>query len=330
MRLAIATMTLVLALAMPAFAFDESMRVNEISVAGGKVELLDVLPFVQPDDLPPIDPELGFSNPDGYAVRSYDGAGNEVAAREYPQPIPQPFLNTPFVIDLALPAGAGQVCWEKGRDPNDASPLASFRIHCLGYGNVTDPVIRRMYIYAAKIPMPIAAAPGPGQSVQRQSCGRAALAAPTLGSRNASVPAVCANSSPLCDDPSSKLPRAKLTLKLPRRHDVDRPLVVTVKLTNNGTISMRGSFYAQLGPIPPTDPNNPKPPPGSFVFGPIKRDLRAGVTARVRIPISARARALVKRAARRGNHTRGGLVSIAQGTCERARWHSSRQFELVL
>jgi hypothetical protein len=84
MRLAIATMTLVLALAMPAFAFDESMRVNEISVAGGKVELLDVLPFVQPDDLPPIDPELGFSNPDGYAVRSYDGAGNEVAAREYP------------------------------------------------------------------------------------------------------------------------------------------------------------------------------------------------------------------------------------------------------
>jgi hypothetical protein len=329
MRPAIATVALVLALAAPALAFDESMRINEISVAEGKVELVDVLPFVQPDDLPPIDPELGFSNPDGYAVRSYDGAGNEVAAREYPQPIPPPFLNTPFVIDLALPDGAGQVCWEKGRDPNDASPLASFRIHCLGYGNVTNPVIRRMYIFAAKIAMPIVGAPGPGQSVQRQACGRAALAAPTLGARNASVPAVCENSSPLCDDPSSKLPRAKLTLKLPRMHDVDRPFVVKVKLTNNGTISMRGSFYAQLGPIPPTDPNNPKPPPGSFVFGPIKRDLRANVTARVRIPISVRARALVKRAARRGNKTRGGLVSIAQGTCERARWHSSRQFELV-
>ena len=189
MRLAIATVTLVLALTMPAFAFDESMRINEISVADGKVELLDVLPFVQPDDLPPIDPELGFSNTDGYAVRSYDGAGNEVAAREYPQPIPQPFLNTPFVVDLPLPAAAGQVCWEKGRDPNDASPLASFRIHCLGYGNVTNPVIRRMYIYATKIPMPIAPAPGPGQSVQRQACGRVALAAPTLGARNASVPA---------------------------------------------------------------------------------------------------------------------------------------------
>ena len=321
MRLAIATVTLVLALAMPAFAFDESMRINEISVADGKVELFDVLP--------PIDPELGFSYPDGYALRSYDGAGNEVAAREYPQPIPQPFLNTPFVVDLPLPAGAGQVCWEKGRDPNDASPLASFRIHCLGYGNVTNPVIRRMYLYATKIAMPIAAAPGPGQSVQRQACGRVALAAPTLGARNASVPAACESSSPLCDDPSSKLPRAQLTLKLPRRHDVDRPFMVKVKLTNNGTISMRGSFYAQLGPIPPTDPNNPKPPPGSFVFGPIKRELRANVTARVRIPIPVRARALVKRAARRGNKTRGGLVSIGQGTCERARWHSSRQFELV-
>jgi hypothetical protein len=331
MRLTSATITLALALALatPAFAADESMRVNEFSVADGKVELLDVLPFVQPDDLPPIDPELGFSNPDGYAVRSYDGSGNEVAANEYPQPVPQPFLNTPFVIDLPLPAGAGQVCWEKGRDPNDASPLASFRIHCVGYGNVTDPVIRRVYIYGATIPMPITAAPGPGQSVQRQACGRAALAAPTLGARNANVPAVCEDSSPLCDDPSSKLARAKLTLKLPRRRDVDRPFVVKVKLTNNGTISMRGSFYAQLGPIPPTDPNNPKPPPGSFVFGPIKRDLRADVTARVRIPIPVRARAWVKRAARRGNETRGGLVSVARGTCEKARWHSSRQFELL-
>jgi hypothetical protein len=320
--LALAAITLVLLPATPASAREESMRINEISVADGKVELLDVLPDVQPDD-------LEFSNPDGYAVRSYDGAGNEVAARQYPQPIPPPFRNTPFVLDLALPAGAGQVCFEKGRDPNDVSPLESFRIHCLGYGKVTRPVVRRMYIYGARIRMPVTPGPGPGQSVQRQACGRAALAAPTLGAKNATVRVTCADSSPVCDDPSSKLPRAKLTLKLPRKHDVDRPFVVKVKLSNNGTVSMRGSFYAPLGPLPPTDPRNPKPPPGSFVFGPIERDLRAGVTARVRIPISRKARALVKRAARRGKQTRGGLVTVARGTCESPRWHSTRQFRLV-
>ena len=43
-------------------------------------------------------------------MRSYDGAGNEVAAQEYPKPLP--FTpRTPFVMSIALPAGGGHVCF---------------------------------------------------------------------------------------------------------------------------------------------------------------------------------------------------------------------------
>jgi hypothetical protein len=318
MRLAIATAALLLLLAAPAAAWDESIRVNEISVAENRVELLDVLPESD-----------SFDEPEGYFVRSYDGVGNELASREFLQPVSFSFADSPVVIELALPAGAGQVCFEKGRGEFDASPAAAFRMHCIGYGQVTNPVVRRMYIYAARIAMPVAPAPGPEQSVQRQACGRAGLASPTLGAKNAGVPSVCADSSPLCDDPTSTLARAKLTLKLPRSHDVDRPFFVRATLSNNGRVSMRGSYFAQLGPIPPTDPRNPQPLPGSFTFGPIERAVRAGVTIRVRIPISTRAKALVKRAARRGKETRGSLVTVGQGRCERVKWHSSRQFKLV-
>jgi hypothetical protein len=313
---------LVLLLAAPAFANEETMRVNELSVAAGKVELLDLSPVSDPGI-------IMFVNRNGYAVRAYDGAGNEVAAVEFPQPVPNSLRSTPLVLDLPLPAGAGQVCWEDGRNPNDASPIASFRNHCMGYGNVTKPVVRRQRLIGGTFAMPVAPAPGPGQSVQRQACGKAAVAAPTLGADNAEVHAACAGSSPACDDLSPDLRRAKLTVKVPRVHDVDRPLFAKVTLSNNGSISMRGSFYAPLGPIPPTNPNNPQRPPGSFVFGPIARDLKAKRAIRVRIPISRKAKAAVKRAARRGNQTRGFLISVARGTCERARFHSKRQFELV-
>jgi hypothetical protein len=316
---------LALLLAAPALAHDESMRVNELSVADGKVELLDLIPVTDPDVQ-----AFAFDNNDGYAVRAYDGAGSEVAAIEFRQPVPGSLRSTPLVLDLPLPGGAGQVCWEDGRDPNDASPLASFRIHCLGYGDVTKPVVRRQRLFGGPFAMPVAPAPGRGRSVQRQACGRAAVAAPTLGARNAEVRSLCADSSPACDDPSPGIRRAKLTLKLPRVHDVDRPLFAKVTLSNNGSISMRGSFYAPTGrPIPRIDPNNPRPLPGAFVFGPIARNLKAGVSVRVRIPISRKAKAAVKRASRRGDETRGSLISVAKGTCERAKWHSNRQFHLV-
>jgi hypothetical protein len=82
----------------------ESMRVNEISPTGGWVELVNVAP----------EPGSPFFEQE-YVVRSYDGAANEVDSRTYPQPVPFTDLKSPFVLSLVLPAGAGQVCFERQR-----------------------------------------------------------------------------------------------------------------------------------------------------------------------------------------------------------------------
>ena len=74
---------------------------NEIDPREGFVELLDLSP-----------PENPFFFSESYFVRSYDGAGNDVAAQEYPKPLP--FTpRTPFVLSIALPPGGGQVCFER-------------------------------------------------------------------------------------------------------------------------------------------------------------------------------------------------------------------------
>jgi len=64
-----------LAAAPAAVATDHNMRVNEIAPAEGFVELIDVLPG-------------GEATPRDYTVRSYDGAGNDFAAQDYPAPTP--------------------------------------------------------------------------------------------------------------------------------------------------------------------------------------------------------------------------------------------------
>ena len=300
---------LVLVLADAAAANEESVRVNEIDPREGFVELLDLSP-----------PENPFFFSESYFVRSYDGAGNDVAAQEYPKPVP--FTpRTPFVLSIALPPGGGQVCFERPRrEFDDEFAMSERRLHCMGYGEVTKPAMRRLQLGPRRLPMPVAPFPPAGESVQRQPCGKAAVARSTRGAENVDVPAACAGEPTACDDPRKwdvTVPR--LVVKLPRVHDVDRPLIMKVTMNEPGDFTFRGSFFVGY-PRPST----------TFLFGPFKRELRTNVTVRIRIPIPARFKRMIKRAGRRGIETRGGYAGVGRDkACFKNRFHSKRTFTLV-
>jgi hypothetical protein len=297
---------LVLILASPAAAGEDSVRVNEIDPAEGFVELLDLSP-----------PENRVFFSEAYAVRSYDGAGNEVAAREYTQPLP--FTSrSPFVMSIALPAGGGQVCFERPRNPESTLPFDEYRLHCMGYGEVTKPAMRRLQLGPRRLPMPLAPFPSPGDSVQRQPCGKAALARSTRGAENVDVPSACAGEPTACDDPrKADVTVPRLVVKLPRVHDVDRPFVMKVTMNEPGDFTFRGSYRIGLSRV-------------GVLFGPFERELRANVPVRIRIPISASFKRKIKRAARRGVETRGGYAGVGRDkACFKNRFHSSRSFTLV-
>jgi hypothetical protein len=304
--LATMVVALVLVLASPAAAGEDSVRVNEIDPAEGFVELLDLSP-----------PENRVFFSEAYALRSYDGAGNEVAAQEYTQPLP--FTSrSPFVMSIALPAGGGQVCFERPRNPESTLPFDEYRLHCMGYGEVTKPAMRRLQLGPRRLPMPLAPFPSPGDSVQRQPCGKAALARSTRGAENVDVLAACAGEPTACDDPrKADVTVPRLVVKLPRVHDVDRPFVMKVTMNEPGDFTFRGSYRIGLSRV-------------GVLFGPFDRELRANVPVRIRIPISASFKRKIKRAARRGIVTRGGYAGVGRDkACFKNRFHSSRSFTLV-
>jgi hypothetical protein len=207
------------------------------------------------------------------------------------------------VLDgLALPAGSGQVCFEEARNPDGFAE--DYRFHCLGYGDVTDRVKRRM---------PVAPSPGAGQSVQRQPCGKGALAAPTRGAENAEPAGACAGERFACDDPRkwADLPVPKMTVRNKRFQDVDR-ISVRVTLTTPGSVSMRGSLFV-VGMRQ------------GFVFGPFERELEANKTIRIRVRVPRPVRARIKRALRAGKLGRVFFVSLGKdNACHPSRIHSDR------
>jgi hypothetical protein len=289
---------LTLALAGPALAH-ETMRVNEISPSGGWVELVDV--STAPD--PPF-----FEQE--YVVRSYDGAANEIASKTYAQPVPFANLDNPFVLSLAMPADSGQVCFERQR--SSSLPFEEYRYHCMGYGAVTKPAIRRIICCGPRPSKePIGPLPGPGESVQRQACGRAVAAAATQGAENVVVRRACAGLKTACDDPRYRdqtTPRMKVTV--PREHDIDRPLFVKVRMNELGSISMRGAVFGGRS---------------GFPYGPIERKLRKNRTIRIRIPMSPKAKRTMKRELGRGQLVRLSVVSVGKdNACLPNRFHSSR------
>lgn len=290
-----------LALAGPALAEGESMRVNEISPSGGWVELMNVAP----------EGGAPFFHP-AYVVRSYDGAANEVDSQTYAQPVPFADAGIPFVLSLTLPAGAGQVCFERQRNPNSTLPLEEYRYHCMGYGAVTKPAMRRMLSSGPRpIKMPIAPLPGPGESVQRQACGRAVAAPATQGAENVVVRSACAGLRTACDDPrkwDQRAPRMKVTV--PREHDIDRPLFVKFRMNELGSVSTRGAVFGGRS---------------GFPYGPIERKLKKNRTIRIRIPISRKAKRAMKRELARGQLVRLSVVSVGKdNACFPNRYHSSR------
>ena len=267
---------------------DGSMRVNEVYPAGpgqAFVELLDVLPGGE-------DPPY-----DSYSLISYDADGAEVASQAFTKPVPFASRTTPLVFGdggdapaLPLAPGAGRVCFKVTTltDP----------IHCLRYADVP-----------------------PGQSVQRQRCGRAGTAAPTRGQENAVIDAVCAGRRP-CDDPRFSYPgplRMKVLGK--KTQDVDK-FAVRFLLSKDGDVSARGS--ALVGPR-----HLARPGPKLLVWGPIRLEAKAGKPARLKVPLTRTFRRAVKRGARHGESAQIFVVSVARDkNCNPLRFHSSRQYNL--
>jgi len=108
-----------------------------------------------------------------------------------------------------------------------------------------------------------------------------------------------------------------MTVRPPKLQDVDRPLVIRVTLDEPGDVEVHGSIL--VGSARP-----------AFTFGPLFRDVSANVPIRIRIPITRRARRLVKRGARRGKPIRGILATNGRDTaCFRNRSHSDRIFKVV-
>jgi hypothetical protein len=105
--------------------------------------------------------------------------------------------------------------------------------------------------------------------------------------------------------------------------DVDR-FALRFVLNRNGDVSTRGSIV--IGRIPA---NRTPPRSRALAWGPVKRTLRAGVPARIKIPIPAWFVKHVKRGLRRGDDVRAYAVSIARDDqCPPNRFHSSRAYEL--
>jgi hypothetical protein len=159
--------------------------------------------------------------------------------------------------------------------------------------------------------------------VQRQRCGRAGTAAPTRGQENAVLDAVCAGRRP-CDDPRFTFPGVlKMKVIGKKFQDVDR-FALKFLLNKDGDFSTRGSYLI-------TDPAHPRipTPRDSLIWGPIRREVKAGVPTRVKIPITARFKRTVKRALRQGKLVRAFAVSVGRdNNCNPQRFHSSRAYEL--
>jgi hypothetical protein len=263
------------------------MRVNEVypSAAGGAfVELLSVYEGGEP-----------FRDP-SYDVVSYDAAGNEIASRSFGPPYPFEWRTTPYVLGeggdsppLAVAPGSGRVCFKV--------TAFSDPLHCLRYENVP-----------------------PGESAQRQPCGRIGTAAPTRGQENTSL-AVCEGRRPCDDFRLIELfpPRMRVVGK--KVQDVDR-FTLRFVLNEDGDVNVRGSAVVD-------HPRRGRPL-ASMVWGPIRRKVKANVPVRIKIPLTAAFRRAVKRYAKQGSEARGYAITIGRDmNCSPNRAHSSRTYRLT-
>ena len=270
---------------------DHNMRVNEIYPAGGGEAFVELLDVLPGGEDPP---------QESYAVSSYDASGAQVATQTFTPPYPFASRTTPFVLGdggdappIALAPGAGKVCFEV--------PALTDPLHCLKYDSVPA-----------------------GESVQRQPCGTTATAPPTRGQENANVASACEGRRD-CDDPRLQEnipPKMKVIGK--KTQDVDK-FALRFLLNEDGDITTHGS--AIVGPI---GRSGLKPGRKSIIWGPVDRQVTAGVPVRIKIPLTRRFRRAVKRGARRGETTRAFVASTGRdNNCFRNRAHSDRIYFLT-
>jgi hypothetical protein len=296
-RIVLATLALALLSAAPAEASDHLMLVNEVYPSANAseqfVELRD--PASEPFPSPP------------YRLRLYEADGTPFSperSQEFAQPYPFASTSQPVVfgppggapLNVALPTDTSQVCFEQG-------PLASpRRIHCIGYGSVTNPI---------QLGMPITQTPAAGQSVQLQFCGKVAPSAPTPGAANTQTGACSGGggSTPGGGGPGGGTggggpgggdtqdltpPQQKVGAK--KRQDVDR-LAVTVTLSEAGRVTARGSV-------------NVRGAARLFRFKPVTRSAAANTPVKLRLRLGRAARRSVKAALRDGRRIKA-RISIA-------------------
>jgi hypothetical protein len=297
-RSLLAALTFPLVLAAPAVASDHRMQVSEVfpsaTASEQFVELRD--PAVEPFPFPP------------YRLRLYQGDGTPFdpdRSQTFSHPPPFAGSTDPFTyrtggpnaLTVTLPTDTAQVCFES------AAGGGTRRIHCIGYGSVTTPV---------KFGMPVTAAPAAGQSIQVQSCGRVAAAAPTPDAANTETGICSGGGSPPPGgggtgggpgggggtDDATDLTPPQQRVSGRRRQDVDR-LAVGVTLSEAGRVTVRARV-------------NVPDAARLLRFRPVTRSVGANTPVRIRLRLARKPRRTVKAALHDGRRLRARITIAAR------------------
>lgn len=299
-RTSIAVLALALPLVLPASAWapDHRMRVNEIQLSSGGdttkqfAELLDSVSE-------PFPSFTGYSitvfDAGGVAMGTQTISGAALAPGTSPYTLASNSAGGPSnqALTVTLPPGAGQVCFTRGMGGSD-------HIHCVAYGCEVAPLGSEGGTNRVR-------APTDGQSVQRQSAGTYASAAPTQDAANSSGTA--ADCTPAGGGPgggpgggggggtADKLaPDQFLAYK--RRQDIDR-LAVTVTLDENADVTVGGSVNV----------------PGAakrLKFRTVRADLRANVKRKFRLKLKRKSLRAVRAALHDGRKLKAAVRITAE------------------
>jgi hypothetical protein len=268
-------------IAAPAYAPDHRMLANEIfpsaTTAQQFVELKDTAQEPFPAS--------------SYTITVHDGAGNTLGSQGFSPPYGFANSTQPYTVarsgtrdgalTVTLPAGTGQVCFNRGSGYPGFSPGP---INCLAYGNVTSPVAGA----------DVGPSPPAGRSVQRGlTTGSVCTGTPTRDAENACGPGGGGGGGGAGDTAD---PRQRIRVR--RRQDVDR-VTLFVRSNEDVTLTVRASVAL----------------PGAsrtLRFRTVRRRLRANVRRRIRLRLTRRRARAVKRALRRGRRLRARVRLTAK------------------
>jgi hypothetical protein len=268
-------------IAAPAYAPDHLMLANEVLPSATTSQQ-----FVELKD-PAQEPFPAAS----YTLSVHNGAGNMLGSQTFSPPYGFANDTRPYTVarsgtrdgalTVTLPAGTGQVCFNRGSGYPGFSPGP---INCLGYGNVTNPVGGA----------DVGPSPPAGQSVQRGlTTGSVCAAAPTRDAENS-----CGGSGGGGGGGGDDTTDPRQRIRVKRRQDVDR-VTLFVRSNEDATLTVRASVSV----------------PGAartLRFRTVRRRLRANVRRRIRLRLTRRRKRAVKRALARGRRLRARVRLTAR------------------